>query len=155
MTCSESPNSPQYADCLGVSYELILSFSRFGRHGIHFSRGTQQNSHFLMRAVKNNNQEWSIREKHSPGLWVLQVDCTVITSPEDPGEESFQKEGESWRGRRTSCSAGVAMLSSLLKQNMNANISSANRWGTLETLCAASFFPSSLSSLCFSFLAMK
>lgn len=42
---------------------------------------------------------------------------------------------ESWRSRRTSCSAGVAMLSSLLKQNMNANISSANRWGAPETLC--------------------
>ena len=39
------------------------------------------------------------------------------------------------------------MLSSLLKQNMNANISSANRRGTLETLRAGSFIPSSLCSL--------
>lgn len=97
-----------------------------------------------MRAVKNNNQEWSIREMHSLGLWVLQVDCTVITSLEDPGEESFQKEGESWQGRRTSCSAGVAMFSSLLKQNMNPNISSANRRRTLGAHCAGSF----ISTVC-------
>lgn len=119
-------------------------FSRLWQRGVHFSKGKLHNSHFLMRAVKNNNQEWSIREMHSPGLWVLQVDCTVITSPEDPGEESFQKKGESWRGRRTSCSAGIGMHSSLLKQNMNANISSANRRRTLETLCTGSFIPSSL-----------
>lgn len=60
---------------------------------MHFSKGKLQNSHSLMQAVKNNNQECSIREMHSPRLWVLQVDCTVITSPEDPGEESFQKRG--------------------------------------------------------------
>lgn len=50
------------------------------------------------------------------------------------GGESFQKEAESRWGRRASCSAGNAMLTSLLKQNMNANISSANRRGALETL---------------------
>lgn len=31
------------------------------------------------------------KEMHSLRTWVLQVDCTVITSPEDPGEESFQE----------------------------------------------------------------
>lgn len=84
---------------------------------------------------------------HSLGLWVLQVDCTVITSLEDPGEESFQKGGgvgRNWQGRRTSCSAGVAMLSSLLKQNMNPNISSANRQRALETHYTGSFIFTSL-----------
>lgn len=55
----------------------------------------RKNSRPLMQTVKNNNQECSIREMHSPRLWVLQVDCTVITSPEDPGEESFHEK----RGR--------------------------------------------------------
>lgn len=122
-------------------------FSWLRQSSIHFSKGKLHNSHFLIQAVKNNNQEWSMREMHSLGLWVLQVDCTVITSPEDPGEESFQKEGESWRGRRTSCSAGVAMLSSFLKQNMNANISSANRRRTLEAHFAGSFIPTTLCCL--------
>lgn len=58
-----------------------------------FSKGKLHNSHFLMRAVKNNNQQCSIREMHSQRLWVLQVDCSVITSPEDPGVESFQNGG--------------------------------------------------------------
>lgn len=40
----------------------------------------------------------SIREIHCLELRVLQVDCTVITSPEDPGEKSFQKMG--WRRQR-------------------------------------------------------
>lgn len=87
------------------------------------------------------------------GLWVLQVGCTVITSPRDPGEESFQKQGGSWQGRKTSRSAGVAMLSSHLKQNMNSNISSANRRGTPETVCTGSFIPFCLLFLMF-FLAM-
>lgn len=55
----------------------------------------KENSRPLMQTVKNNNQECSIREMHSPRLWVLQVDCTVITSPENPGEESFHEK----RGR--------------------------------------------------------
>lgn len=47
-----------------------------------------------MRAVKNNSQEWSIRDTHSLGLWVLQVDCTVITSPENPKREFFWEKRE-------------------------------------------------------------
>lgn len=31
---------------------------------------------------------------HPLTLWLSQVDCAVITSPEDPGEESFQEAGE-------------------------------------------------------------
>lgn len=95
----------------------------------------KENSRPLMQTVKNNNQECSIREMHSPRLWVLQVDCTVITSPEDPGEESFHEK----RGRTGKAGELHALQASLcsppfLKQNMNANISSANRAGTQETL---------------------
>lgn len=95
----------------------------------------KENSRPLMQTVKNNNQECSIREMHSPRLWVLQVGCTVITSPEDPGEESFHEK----RGRTGEAGELHALQASLcsppfLKQNMNANISSANRVGTQETL---------------------
>lgn len=86
----------------------------------------------------------SIREIHCLELRVLQVDCTVITSPEDPGEKSFQKwdeGGSEGRSKSASCSAGVTMLSSLLKQNVNSNIAAVNRHGALETLCTSSFVP--------------
>lgn len=38
---------------------------------------------------------------HPLTLWLSQVACAVITSPEDPGEESFQEAGEAagWGGQ--------------------------------------------------------
>lgn len=33
-----------------------------------------------------------MRDTYSPGLWVLRVGCTVITSPEDLGEQFSRKQ---------------------------------------------------------------
>lgn len=100
----------------------------------------KENSSPLMQTVKNNNQECSIREMHSPRLWVLQVDCTVITSPEDPGEESFhEKRGRTGKAGELHALQAASLCSPpFLKQNLNANISSANRAGTQETLVLSS-----------------
>lgn len=70
-----------------------------------------------------------MRETLSPGLWILRVDCTVITSTEDPGKESFQKGGKLARQENlVLCRRRHPLLP--LKQGMNANVSSANRQGT-------------------------
>lgn len=64
------------------------------------SKKRNSNSRSLMQTVKNNNQKCSIREMRCLRLRVLQGGCTVITSPEDLGEESFHEktEGANRRG---------------------------------------------------------
>lgn len=79
-----------------------------------------------------------MRETCCLRLRVLQGGCTVITSPEDLGEESFHEERTSEAAEADALQAPPCFFSSssssYWKQNLNANISSANRLGTQETL---------------------
>lgn len=95
--------------CCAFRQRVKKKKKRGEREGKEKKRNT--NSRSLMQSVKNNNQKCSIREMRSPRLWVLQGGCTVITSPEDLGEESFHEktEGEDRRGRRSRRSAGTAV----------------------------------------------
>lgn len=113
----------------------------------HFGRERRRNSHSLNQAVKNNNQEYSVKGG-SLTLRLSQVDCAVITSPEDPGEESFQEREEKLVRRLggTSCSAGITTVSSPSKGNMNADTSST---GQENSRCSSCF----IHLLCF--LSMK
>lgn len=100
------PPAPDCEDLLCISAKGEKKREREGRE-----KKRNTNSRSLMQTVKNNNQKCSIREMRSPRLWVLQDGCTVITSPEDLGEESFHEktEGEDRRGRRSRRSAGTAV----------------------------------------------